>query len=104
MVLPVPGIQGLQGIRGLQGIQGIQGLPGLSGANVAIVGEVPTGPKDGVNLTFALNNAFQVGSTRVFRNGIRELLGAGYTESSPNIIFSVAPLSTDAIEVDYLIA
>jgi hypothetical protein len=69
-----------------------------------IFGEIPSGTQDGTNETLTLANDFVTGSTCVYRNGLRERLGVGYTESSPTIVFAAPPLSSDVIEVDYQIS
>ena len=74
------------------------------GGAAQVYGEIPSGTQNGTNETFTLANSFITGSTCVFRNGLRERLGVGYTESSPTIVFTTAPMSNDVIEVDYLIA
>lgn len=115
-VLPVPGIrgpqglqgltgeQGIQGEQGVQGIQGIQGLVGPSGANAPVFNETPFGTQDGTNMVFTLANSYQSGSTQVYRNGLREILGHGYLESAPDeITFTTAPLGDDVLVVDYFI-
>lgn len=75
-----------------------------TGGSAHAYGEVPAGAHDGVNETFTLAHPFVTGSTCVYRNGLRERLGVGYTESSPTIIFTSPVLSTDVIEVDYMLA
>lgn len=72
--------------------------------NALITGEVPSGTANGANTTFTTANHFATATTQVFRNGLRERLNAGYTESGSNsIVFSNPPLSTDSVVVDYLI-
>lgn len=85
-------------------LEGPPGPRGLPGNNAPVYGEVPTGTQDGTNATFTLANTYQDESTVVFRNGLAEQRGVGYTESSPDIIFTTPPLSSDAITVNYLIA
>lgn len=77
---------------------------GGGGSSTQVFGEAPSGTQDGTNDTFTVAHGFVSGSTCVYRNGLRERVGDGYTESSPQIVFSTAPLPTDVIEVDYLIA
>ena len=78
----------------------------LTGASIATVtGEAPAGTKNGINETFTLANTFVAKSTAVYRNGLREVLGVGYSENAPNeIIFTTAPLDTDILTVDYTVA
>jgi hypothetical protein len=81
----------------------IPGPPGLVGPNSWVVGEIPTGVQDGVNVAFTLANAYQAESTIVSRNGLRERLNTGYTENPPvGIVFSSPPLPGDDIDVDYI--
>lgn len=84
-------------------LRGPPGAPGAGGGGALAVGESPSGTRNGTNATFALSQAFSPGSTSVFRNGLREQLGVGYTESSPQIVFTTPPLSSDVITVDYLV-
>lgn len=73
--------------------------------NNLVSGEVPSGTLNGTNVTFTLSNTFIPISTSVFRNGLRERLSVGYTESAPNqLVFSTAPSSSDLITVDYLLS
>lgn len=79
------------------------GQQGAIGAS--IIGEVPAGTQNGVNLVFTTSQHFQAGTTSVYRNGLREKISTCYTETLPSTItFSNAPLTTDVIEVDYIVA
>lgn len=78
------------------------GDPGPAGDGTQVFGETPEGVKNGTNVTFTLANTPQVGSTALYRNGLRETLGVGYTVSAATITFTTAPLSSDDIAVDYL--
>lgn len=83
---------------------GIPGIPGIPGdPHQSTFNEVPGGVRNGVNLAFSLLNTPVTGSTRVHRNGLREYLGIGYTESGAGILFTTAPLVTDVLTVDYMI-
>lgn len=83
---------------------GPPGPPGPPGDGTGVFGETPTGTKDGVNTAFTLAEIPQPTSVAVYRNGLREHLDVGYTVSGPTVTFSTAPLSSDEICVDYLIA
>ena len=83
-------------------VPGPPGPPGPAGDGTPILNEVPSGVQDGVNTVFVLVNTPQPGSTALYRNGLRELLGIGYVVAGPTITFSTAPLSSDEITVDYL--
>jgi hypothetical protein len=113
-VIPVPGIQGRpgppgepgpEGPEGVQGVEGPPGIQGPSGANAPVFNEVPGGIQNGLNQVFTLAFTYQMGSTQVFRNGLRQKLGSGYTESAARqITFSDAPLAGEEITVDYFVA
>lgn len=82
------------------GAQGIQGPPGT---NSPIAGDTLTGVQNGSNEVYTTSHAFVASSTAVYRNGLREELGVGYTESgSAQITFTTPPLSSDVITIDYL--
>lgn len=77
---------------------------GGGGGSPTVVGEVPTGTKDGSNMVFIVGHNFQTATTAVYRNGLRERLGVGYTESAGNTLtFTTAPLSDDELSVDYVV-
>lgn len=75
--------------------------------------EGPQGPPvDFVSTTLAGTNGTQTVFTlpeqarfpsqiQVFRNGLREVLGIGFTATSTTITFTTAPLSTDVVGVFY---
>lgn len=81
---------------------GPAGPAGAAGDGTQIFGEAPTGVKNGSNTAFTLAHTPQTGSTALYRNGLREVLGVGYTVSAATITFTTAPLSSDEIAVDYL--
>jgi hypothetical protein len=85
------------------GPPGQTGPTGPSGNGTQVFGEVPSGTLNGSNETFTVSNSFQTGTTCVYRNGLREHLGVGYTESSPELLFTTPPLGSDVITVDYLV-
>jgi hypothetical protein len=61
-----------------------------------------SGAVDGMNTTYITISPFVPGSTRLFRNGIRQNLGTDYSESgSSGIEFTTAPLPTDILIIDY---
>ena len=56
------------------------------------VEEILTGVIDGVNKIFTTANNFKAGSTKVFKNGLKQVLGVHYTETDTNeITFVDAP-------------
>lgn len=81
---------------------GPPGPPGPPGDGAPVFGEKPTGTQNGINVSFTLIHTPQAGSTSLYRNGLREVLGVGYSVSGADITFSTAPLSSDEITVDYL--
>lgn len=87
-------------VDGPPGRAGQTGAPG-TGAKAS---EIPTGTKDGANKVFTLTQPYNSGTTSVYRNGLREMLGFGYDETPPqSITFSEAPLADDDLLVDYWI-
>lgn len=83
---------------------GPQGISGAAADGAPIIGEIPAGIQDGVNLAFTTVTTFAVDSTAVYRNGLREVRGVGYTETgSDTVTFTTAPLSSDDITIDYII-
>lgn len=61
------------------------------------------GTQNGANTTFSTLSDFVTASTKVYINGQRVTLGGDYTESGTSaIIFTVAPLSTDTLRIDYI--
>lgn len=82
---------------------GIPGSAGAAGDGSPINGEVPNGTPNGSTTVFTLAHTFRSGSTAVYCNGLRQEVGISYTESSPTIVFSDAPLGGDIITVDYVV-
>lgn len=80
----------------------VPGPTGPPGDGTQVFNETPSGVRDGVNLVFTLASIPHVGSTSVYRNGLREVLGVGYTASGSALTFTTAPLSSDDLTVDYL--
>jgi len=66
--------------------------------------EVPVGDVDGVNVTFTVSGPFEVGSTRLYLNGVRQKPGGNdYTETpgSGTLVFVAPPLSGSLLLVDF---
>ncbi|MFG1794113.1 hypothetical protein [Nocardia sp. NPDC049149] len=82
---------------------GPQGPAGPSGAGTGVFNETPSGTQNGINAVFTLANEPQAGSTTVYRNGLREVLGTGYTVTGSAITFTTPPLLSDVLTVDYLL-
>lgn len=75
---------------------------GTSATSNDITNEVLTGTVNGINTVFTTTFNFSSGSTRVFINGIRQLIGVDYTETGVNeITFSSAPHTGDILVTDY---
>lgn len=87
---------------GQPGPPGPQGPPGTGGSTL-ISGETPSGVKNGVNLVFTTAQSPMASSVSVYRNGLRERSGVGYSVSGSTITFTTAPLSTDELVIDYLL-
>lgn len=78
------------------------GTGGLGG--LVVFNEIPIGLINGINTVFFTANSFFSGSTRVFLNGVRLMLGQnkGYTETDTNVLtLAVAPEPGDELVVDY---
>lgn len=80
----------------------VPGPPGPPGDGTYVLNETPSGTQNGINVEFTLAHAPQTGSTSVYRNGLREVIGVGYSVSGSGITFTTAPLSSDVLTVDYL--
>ncbi len=67
--------------------------------------EALSGTQNGTNEVFTTAHNYISGTTVVWRNGLREVLGVGYTESGTGqITFTTAPLTSDVIRIDYVAA
>lgn len=82
------------------GPRGLPGPAGPAGPTFATISEVITGT-DGVTDSFSLTYTARLGSHQVYRNGLAELPGLGFTATTSSISFSVAPLSSDVVLVSY---
>ena len=87
----------------LVAIPGPAGEPGAPGGGTVVVGEVPAGVKDGVNVVFTLAQTPRTGTTAVYRNGLRETNGAGYSVSGSTVTFTTPPPAGDEITADYIL-
>lgn len=89
-------------VAATEGPRGPQGLPGTG---VPIVGEEPVGAKNGSNTVFTLAHSYRTATIAVYTNGLREIPGLGFTETSPTTItLGFAPTAQDVITVDYIVA
>lgn len=83
-------------------VPGSTGPPGPPGDGTGVFGETPFGTQDGVNTAFTLADTPRSASVAVYRNGLRERLGVGFSVSGSTITFSTAPMGSDEIAVDYV--
>jgi hypothetical protein len=93
---------GATGAIGATGVRGPQGIPGTSGG-VLVFAEIPAGVQNGINTNFTLAHIPVIGSTAVYRNGLREFYGVGYTLSGATLVFSAPPLFSDTVTIDYAV-
>jgi hypothetical protein len=71
-------------------------------ASSFIVGEVPTGTKNGSNTTFTLANTPAANKEVLYINGVRQKRGMDYTIAGNTITMAAAPKSTDDLLTDYI--
>lgn len=95
--VPEPEVFAVVTVLGPQGIQGVQGEIGPTYSTVSEI----VGPGDGVTDSFPLTYAARSGTHQVFRNGLAELPGIGFTATESSITLSVAPIETDVVFVSY---
>ena len=69
-----------------------------------IVGDIPSGPIDGSNISFMASNHFLPDTLKVFYNGQRLTSGPSndYVATSPLVNLSFSPVPGDVILFDYL--
>ena len=93
---PIPTFNALTG-------PGLKGSKGDPGATYETIIEVFSNQlQDGVNVHFALANEATAASTiQVFRNGLMEVFGLGYTATKTHVTFTSPPLDSDIIAVVY---
>ena len=86
--------------RGNDGPVGPTGPAGPTG-NLAYE-VVPQQLQNGTNATFALSNLIDTSkAVQVFRNGLLEVPGVGFSAAASSITFSTPPLVTDVVAVIY---
>jgi hypothetical protein len=86
-------------------IMGPEGPPGSAGAGVVtiVVGEIPTGAIDGVNMNFTASANFHGSSLQVYLNGLRILETIEFTVTGPNTFQMIEPpWSGSRIQIDYI--
>jgi len=72
--------------------------------HVEVIGEIPSGVKNGVNAVFSTTTPYQNNTTKIYFNGRRLVIGvtADYTEAPPNnITLNRIPESNDYVVIDY---
>jgi hypothetical protein len=85
-------------------VEGPPGQTGPPGDGTQIVGETPAGVINGANTIFTTAHPYQTGTTVLYRNGLRQILGLHYTESATSTItVDDPPLIGDQIILDYLL-
>ena len=72
------------------------------GGASTVSNETPGGLVNSSNTVFTTASAYVAGTTRLYRNGLRQQLAVDYTESSAkHITFTSAPLTGDILVIDY---
>ena len=89
-------------VSGPAGPPGADGPPGEVVEPSFFAANLPADEQDGVNVLFPLPAEAKFPSQiQVFRNGLLELNGIGFTATSTHITFSTAPLDSDVVSVYY---
>lgn len=90
------------GVWELQG--SIKGPPGIDVGGAIFSEVLSSSAQDGVNVIFPLSQvAKHPASIQVFRNGLLEVFGVGFTATSSQITFTSPPLVSDVISLSYQI-
>ena len=72
------------------------------GGSTQVFNEVPTGLINSSNTVYTTASNFSTGTTRVYLNKLRQVLGTDYTETAANqITFTTAPSTGDSLIIDY---
>jgi hypothetical protein len=66
-----------------------------------VTAEVPSGSINSSNTSFTLANTPVTGTVKVYRNGLRQIVGTDYTISGTTITYLYAPTTGDSIVTDY---
>jgi hypothetical protein len=97
VVVPDPAPFQFVGVLGAQGPAGPRG-PGGSAVSEVVSGQL----QNGVATTFSLANTVDTSqAVQVYRNGLMEVPGVGFSATSNSIIFTTPPLSSDVVAVVY---
>jgi hypothetical protein len=93
-----------QNVGGIKGDKGDAGDPGPPGPAVTVVSnEIPSGVKNSVNTKFTTALPFLSGSTKLFINGLRQILNIHYTESDiKEITIPDGVYNSDILTIDYI--
>lgn len=95
----------IDGPRGAPGTPGQPGSPGAPGSNATVeffTGILDGAVQDGANITFPLpRQALDPNNIHVYRNGLAEIRGLGFTATTTHITFTTPPLDIDVIAVTY---
>lgn len=95
-----PGQDGIDGVDGADGDRGPKGDPGETYITVTKI--IPSEIQDGARINFPLDDiATSAATIQVFRNGLMETNGLGYTATTTHVTFTTAPLDNDTIAVVY---
>lgn len=74
----------------------------ISGTIINLTNSDLTGAVNGSNTSFSTTTQFLPGSTRLYRNGVRQKLGVDYIENATiGVVFTTAPLTGDILVIDY---
>lgn len=99
----IPTFNALTG-PGLKGDKGEKGDRGLKGdtSYVIVVDVLEEELQNGVNFQFSLSEqAKSPTKIQVFRNGLLEIYGLGYTATTTQVTFTTPPLANDVVSVVY---
>jgi hypothetical protein len=85
------------------GLLGPIGPTGPKGSGNETVSQVISGSlQNGVTSTFTLSQAADIGqAVQLFRNGLLEIPGIGYTVTQTSVTLTTPPLSSDVVAVIY---
>lgn len=99
----LPGGEGAQGPAGTTGPAGPTGARGIPGPGYHLyVQTLNAGLQNGITNTFSLTHTADLSQAlQVFRNGILEVPGTGYTVTSSTVTITTPPLATDTVTVHY---
>lgn len=86
-------------------VGGPPGPRGTPGTGAQVVGEVPAGAINGVNMVYTVAHPYTAGTVGMFLNGLRGVRGGDFAETPPNqITLTFAPQPGDSVLVDYFVS